>query len=103
MTYSNDYAIIISSDGGAEMEIYIYIDWDNCDVLSKQRYDEIIDNQVKKLKNKPKIFEDYLSKYYYLEDLFNFTDEDKNNTLEKYKEYLEQLACKKNVKNLMKK
>lgn len=79
--------------GDVEMEIYIYIDWENCDVLNKQRYDEIISNQIKKLRNKPKTFEDYLSKYYCLEDIFNFTDEDKNNTLEKYEKYLEELAC----------
>lgn len=79
--------------GDVEMEIYIYIDWENCDVLNKQRYGEIISNQIKKLRNKPKIFEDYLSKFYSLEDIFNFTDEDKNNTLERYKKYLEELAC----------
>lgn len=71
----------------------IYIDWDNCEVLNKQKYDEVIDNQIKKLKNKPKIFEDYLAKYYYLEDVFNFTDEDKIDVLKKYKKYLEERAC----------
>lgn len=71
----------------------IYIDWDNCEVLNKRKYDEVIDNQIKKLKNKPKIFEDYLSRYYYLEDVFNFTDEDKNEVLEKYEKYLEEIAC----------
>lgn len=71
----------------------IYIDWENCNVLNRREYDEMIDNQVKKLKNKPKIFEDYLSRYYYLEDIFNFTDEDKNAILEKYEKYLEELAC----------
>lgn len=71
----------------------IYIDWDNCNVLNKRKYDEIIDSQIKKLKNKPRIFEDYLSRYYCLEDVFNFTNEDKNEVLEKYEKYLEELAC----------
>ena len=71
----------------------IYIDWDNCEVLNKRKYDEVIDNQIKKLKNKPKIFEDYLSRDYSLENIFNFTDEDKNEVLEKYEKYLEELAC----------
>lgn len=71
----------------------IYIDWDNCEVLNKQKYDEVIGNQIKKLKNKPKMFEDYLARYYYLEDVFNFTDEDKIDVLKKYKKYLEELAC----------
>ena len=71
----------------------IYIDWENCNVLNKQKYDEMIDSQIEKLKNKPKVFEDYLSRYYYLEDVFNFTDEDKNVVLEKYEKYLEERAC----------
>lgn len=71
----------------------IYIDWDNCEVLNKQKYDEVIGNQIKKLKNKSEIFEDYLSRYYCLENVFNFTDEDKNEVLEKYEKYLEELAC----------
>lgn len=71
----------------------IYIDWENCNVLNKQNYDEMIDSQIEKLKNKPKVFEDYLSRYYYLEDVFNFTDEDKNVVLEKYEKYLEERAC----------
>lgn len=71
----------------------IYIDWENCCVLNRREYDEMVNNQVKKLKNKPKIFEDYLAKYYYLEDIFNFTDEDKDVVLEKYEKYLEELAC----------
>lgn len=77
--------------GDVTMEIYI--DWDNCNVLNKRKYDEIIDSQIKKLKNKPRIFEDYLSRYYCLEDVFNFTNEDKNEVLEKYEKYLEELAC----------
>lgn len=75
------------------MEIYIYIDWDNCEVLNKQKYDEVIGNQIKKLKNKSEIFEDYLSRDYSLENIFNFTDEDKNEVLEKYEKYLEEMAC----------
>ena len=71
----------------------IYIDWDNCEVLNKRKYDEIISNQIKKLKNRPKNFEDYLSRYYCFEDVFNFTDEDKDAVLEKYEKYLEELAC----------
>lgn len=71
----------------------IYIDWDNCEVLNKPKYDEVIGNQIKKLKNKSEIFEDYLSRDYSLENIFNFTDEDKNEVLEKYEKYLEELAC----------
>lgn len=71
----------------------IYIDWDNCEVLNKRKYNETIDNQIKKLKNKPKIFEDYLARHYYLEDVFNFTNEDKNEVLEKYEKYIEEMAC----------
>ena len=71
----------------------IYIDWDNCEVLNKQKYDEMIDSQVKILKNKSKFFEDYLARYYYLEDVFNFTNEDKKVVLEKYEKYLEEQAC----------
>lgn len=71
----------------------IYIDWDNCEVLNKQKYDEVIGNQIKKLKNKSEIFEDYLSRDYSLENIFNFTDEGKNEVLEKYEKYLEEMAC----------
>lgn len=77
--------------GDVTMEIYI--DWDNCEVLNKRKYDEIISNQIKKLKNRSKIFEDYLSRYYRFEDVFNFTNEDKDAVLEKYEKYLEELAC----------
>lgn len=70
----------------------IYIDWDNCEVLNKRKYDEVIDSQIKKVRNRPEIFEDYLSRYYCLENVFNFTDEDKNEVLEKYEKYLEEMA-----------
>lgn len=77
--------------GGVEMEFYV--NWDTHEIFNEQKYNEIIANTVSNLRKNPKNFGDYLNSLWYIQEVFYFTDEEKDNVLNNYDNFLKGMAA----------
>lgn len=72
----------------------IYVNWESHEIFNEQKYNEIITNKVNSLRKDPKNFIDYLNSLWYIDEVFNFTDEEKENVLNNYAKFLRGMATR---------
>lgn len=71
-----------------------YVNWETHEIFNEQKYNEIIVNNVNSLRKNPKNFIDYLNSLWYIDEVFNFTDEEKENVLNNYDNFLRGMATR---------
>lgn len=71
-----------------------YVNWETHEIFNEQKYNEIITNKVNSLKKDPKEFRNFLNSLWYIDEVFNFTNEERDNVLNHYDVLLRETATR---------
>lgn len=69
----------------------IYVNWEEKEILTEKKYKDFIQKEVEENHDAYCNFNDYLNELYYSEEIFNFSDEIKEQVLADYKEMVKPL------------